>query len=246
VTAVKDAFDVLVVGGGTTGLALASALADALEPAGQVGVVDPAAGDGALAHQDVRASAISAASKRLLDVLGVWAPLAPHAGPVAAVDITDAALGDVFRPVLVSYDNAVEGGEPATYIVENERLHAAVRDGAARRTGVVRIGGTVAAWRADAGGGVVTLADGRMLRAPLVVAADGRGSRPRSRTAPVPSSTSCPPARSPSCPSRMTDRATAPVSPGPRTNTGAGPSSSSTMRPSWRRSRSASATGWAR
>ena len=48
-----------------------------------------------------------------------------HAQPVTAIDITDSSLDDAIRPVLVSYDNTRGSGEePATYIVENERLHA--------------------------------------------------------------------------------------------------------------------------
>ena len=170
-----ETWDVLIVGGGAIGPALACALADALGPAGRIGLVDPAAPDGAPGSPDARASAVSAGSKRLLDVLGVWSAVAPHAEPVAAVDITDSSLDDLFRPVLVSYDNTVEGGAPATYIVENERLRAAVLDGLARRPGIARIRGTVGAWQ-PAEQGIVSLADGRTLSAPLVVAADGRGS----------------------------------------------------------------------
>src|SRR5262245_38255943 len=101
-------YDALVGGGGAVGLALASALADALGPGGRIGVVDPAAAAAGTAPagrdaRDFRAWALSSGSKRLLDALGVWAPaLADHAEPVAAVDVTDAALDDVFRPVLVS------------------------------------------------------------------------------------------------------------------------------------------------
>jgi 2-octaprenyl-6-methoxyphenol hydroxylase len=174
-----DTYDAIVVGGGAIGLALALALAEALGPAGRIGVVDPAAGgeaQEAAGPVDIRASALSAASKRLLDALGVWAAVAPHAEPVAAVDITDASLGDAFRPILISYDNTVKGGEPATYILENERLRAALLAGLARRSGIARIGGTVAGWEVAAERGLVRLADGRRLRAPLVTAADGRGS----------------------------------------------------------------------
>jgi 2-octaprenyl-6-methoxyphenol hydroxylase len=168
------ACDALIVGGGPVGLALACALADALAPAGRIGVVDPAAP--AAAPPDARASAVSAGSKRLLDALGVWDALAPDAEPVVAVDITDASLGDVFRPVLISYDNTVEGGEHATYVVENEKLLAALQHGVARRPGVVRIGGAVENWHVAGDRGVIGLDDGRMLHAPLIVAADGRTS----------------------------------------------------------------------
>ena len=173
-----EPYDVLIVGGGAIGPILACALADALGVSARIGLVDPAAADGAPGSADARASAISAGSKRLLDVLGIWRLVAPHAEPVAAVDITDASLDDLFRPVLVSYDNAVEGGEPATYIVENERLRAAVLEGLARRPGIARIRGTVEAW-SPAEQAIVSLADGRTLSAALVVAADGRSSRLR-------------------------------------------------------------------
>jgi 2-octaprenyl-6-methoxyphenol hydroxylase len=175
-----NAFGVIIAGGGAVGSALACALADALGPAVRIALVDPAAGEPAAAASDPRASAISAGSKRLLSALGVWPALAPHAEPVVAVDITDSALDDVFRPVLVTYDNTVAGGEPATYIVENHRLRTALADALAARP-VVRIHGTAAA--ADAAGPpwsphalAVRLADGRTLRAPLAVAADGRAS----------------------------------------------------------------------
>jgi 2-octaprenyl-6-methoxyphenol hydroxylase len=173
-----ETWDVMIVGGGTVGLALACALADALGPGGRIGLVDPAPPDGAPAAPDARASALSAASKRLLDALGIWSAVAPHAEPVAAVDITDSSLGDLFRPVLVSYDNSVQGGEPATYIVENERLRSAVLDGMERRPGIARISGVVEGWN-PAEQGIVSLADGCTLRAALVVAADGRSSRLR-------------------------------------------------------------------
>jgi len=172
-----EAYDIVIVGGGAVGLALACALADAL-PANVA--VHAAPFVGAPVGRDVRASAVSAGSKRLLTALGIWTALAPHMEPVAAVDITDSSLGDAFRPVLVSYDNTVEGGDPATYIVENERLHAAILEGAARRQSVALIGGAAATgYVADEHGVTITLADGRTLRAPLLVAADGRASRLR-------------------------------------------------------------------
>jgi 2-octaprenyl-6-methoxyphenol hydroxylase len=175
-----DTYDAIVAGGGTVGLALALALGEALGASGRIGVVDAAATGGSAGRSvglgDARASALSAASKRLLDALGVWTALAPHAEPVAAVDITDSSPGDIFRPILVSYDNTVEGGEPATFILENERLRQALLEGIACRSGIQRISGTVERWEVAAERGVLSLADGRTLRAALVVAADGRDS----------------------------------------------------------------------
>jgi 2-octaprenyl-6-methoxyphenol hydroxylase len=174
-----ERYDIVIAGGGSAGLTLAAALADALGAGVRIAVADrrpfrATAGD-------VRASAVAAGSKRLLEVLGMWSAVADDAQAVSAVDITDSALEDAFRPVLVSYDNTVEAGaEPATWIVENERLHGAILDGAARRTGVTLVGGAAAeSYTAADNAAALTLADGRVLTAPLVVAADGRASRLR-------------------------------------------------------------------
>src|SRR5262249_40923211 len=117
---------------------------------------------------------------RLLDVLGVWPELAQHAQPVSAVDITDSSLDDAFRPILVSYDNRVEGDEPATYILESERLNAALLKAAQARGSIALLGGhAIAGWEMDEPGCTITLEGGTPLRPPLLVAADGRASRLR-------------------------------------------------------------------
>ena len=175
----EERHDFVIAGGGAAGLALACALADALGPAVKIAVVDRVA-FGKPGPRDIRASAVSAGSQHLLAALGVWPALAEHAEAVTAVDITDASLDDAFRPVLVSYDNTVADGEPATYIVENERLTAAIQAAALQRPSVVLMGGAAATdYAADDHGVTVTLVDGRRLRAPLLVAADGRASRLR-------------------------------------------------------------------
>jgi 2-octaprenyl-6-methoxyphenol hydroxylase len=172
--------DVVIAGGGTAGLALACALADALGPHLRLAVLDPANFTGAGA--DLRAFALSAGSRRLLDTLGVWPAIAGHAQPVTSIDITDSSLEDAIRPVLVSYDNRV-GEEPATYIVEHGRLREALIAAAAARPTIALLGGSAAAGlEAGEHEAVVHLAAGARLRAALVVAADGRGSRLREAT----------------------------------------------------------------
>jgi 2-octaprenyl-6-methoxyphenol hydroxylase len=174
-----ERYDVVIAGGGTAGLALACALADALGPGARIAVVDPTPlrAGGA---PDARAFALSAGAKRMLAVLGVWPELAPHAQPVTAIDITDSSLQDAFRPVLVSYDNTVDGGEPATYIVEHGQLRDALLAAAAARPCITLLGGEPAAgFEVDEHGVNVDLARGpspHTLRAPLLVAADGRAS----------------------------------------------------------------------
>jgi 2-octaprenyl-6-methoxyphenol hydroxylase len=172
-------FDVVIAGGGTAGLALACALADALGRDARIAVVDPAplrAGG----PPDARAFALSAGAKRMLSVLDVWPAIAAYAQPVTAIDITDSSLEDAFRPVLVSYDNTVEGREPATYIVEHGRLREVLLGAASGHPSVALLGSESAVgFRAEEHGVSVDIGRGpssRSLRAALLVAADGRAS----------------------------------------------------------------------
>ena len=61
-------------------------------------------------------------------------PSPPSTSPTRACE-------DAFRPVLVSYDNTVDGGEPATYIVEHGRLRDALLAAAAGRPSITLLGG---------------------------------------------------------------------------------------------------------
>jgi 2-octaprenyl-6-methoxyphenol hydroxylase len=178
-TAHPERHDIVIAGGGTAGLALASALADALGPELRIAVVDRARFQAPAERHDARAFALAAGTQSMLARLGTWAAIAEHAQPVTVVDITDSSLEDAFRPILVSYDNRVDGA-PATWIVENDRLLDALIASAAARPGIALIGGSaVEAFTRDEHGVDVALAGGGTLRAALLVAADGRNSRLR-------------------------------------------------------------------
>ena len=82
--------------------------------------------------------------------------------------------------MLVSYDNTVEGGEPATYIVEHERLHEALVAAAARsRPSLSWAARLPTASRPTSTASTVELSGRAPLRAALLVAADGGKSRLR-------------------------------------------------------------------
>jgi 2-octaprenyl-6-methoxyphenol hydroxylase len=179
-TPAPSRYDVVIAGAGTVGLALACALADALGPEAAIALVDRAQFGREPATRDIRAWAIAAGSKRLLEVLGVWEELAEHAQPVTAVDITDSSLNDAFRPILVSYDNRVEGDEPATYIVESAGLNAALLRAAQARGSIALLSGcAITGFAIDEHGCTIDVEGGTQLRTPLLVAADGRASRLR-------------------------------------------------------------------
>jgi 2-octaprenyl-6-methoxyphenol hydroxylase len=173
-----ERYDVVIGGGGTAGLALACALADALGLGARIAVVDRLELRAGTGPPDARAFALSAGAKRMLATLGVWPEVAAHAEPVTAIDITDSSLEDAFRPVLVSYDNTVDGGEPATYIVEQGRLRDALLVATAVRPSVTLFGGApVAGFEADEHRVSVDVGPSlHSLRAALLVAADGGAS----------------------------------------------------------------------
>lgn len=171
-------YDVVISGASFAGLALACGLADALGPQVRLAVVDRIAPG--TSKPDARAYALSAASKHLLQALGVWPDVAAAAQPVASIEITDSSLEAGIRPVLLTYDNATASGEPATYILAHDALLRALTAAAARRPSITLLTPAEARdFSASETGVAVTLADGRTLDCALLVAADGRRSRLR-------------------------------------------------------------------
>src|SRR3954471_15157991 len=175
--------DVAIIGGALNGLMAALALAGprARTPVPTV-LVDRAEpesyGDPA---RDRRASAITAASRRMLTALGVWGAGAPHAEAMRRIAVTDAALqAQDGRPVLLRFEEDDQPGEPAAFMVENHHLHRALY-AAARTAPEIRFITGRAVINCDYGdqAGAVGLADGTTVRARLIIAADGRNSQAR-------------------------------------------------------------------
>jgi 2-octaprenyl-6-methoxyphenol hydroxylase len=168
--------DILIAGGGGIGLSLAAALADALGPDARVVVVDREGVPAAPQAEDPRAYAIAAASQRLIASIGAWDDVAAQAEPVTSIDISDSSLGDAFRPRLLGYDNRV-GDAVATYIVPEQALRSALLRAVEKRPGVtLAAGATIAAVVLESGHAALDLESGDRFVAPLLVAADGRGS----------------------------------------------------------------------
>jgi 2-octaprenyl-6-methoxyphenol hydroxylase len=175
-TAKAARFDVVISGASFAGLALACGLSQALGSQFTIALIDRNTGLEA-PRPDARASALSVASKRMLEVLGVWASVAGEAQPVTSIEITDSSLEAGVRPVLLTYDNVTEAGDPATFIVPNGVLYEALRAAAAREPAVTLLAPAEARDFASAETEVrVRLGDKRELAAFLLVAAEGRHS----------------------------------------------------------------------
>jgi 2-octaprenyl-6-methoxyphenol hydroxylase len=175
-----DRYDIVIGGGGFVGLALALSLAKSAPGSFRVAIVERAPIEPrAEAAGDVRAVALIAASRALLEALDVWPELAADAQPVTGIDITDSALETPLRTVLLQFEPGPDGA-PTASIVENARLRAALL-AAVERLGAARLIApqSVAGLDVSASGATVSLKSGRKLTASLVVASDGQSSELR-------------------------------------------------------------------
>ena len=172
---IEDRIDLAVSGGGLPGLILALAVKRALGDAIEVAVFDPAGFDPR--PDDLRASAIAAGVRRMLEALGLWQALEADAEPILDMVITDSALREPMRPALLSFSAIENKGEPFAHMVPNDVLMRVVGD-AARAAGVGLVARPVTGYRPEADAVCVSLSDGD-IEAGLLVAADGARSRLR-------------------------------------------------------------------
>jgi 2-octaprenyl-6-methoxyphenol hydroxylase len=116
--------ELIVVGGGLTGLMLGIACAGAgLE----VAVIDREAPATMLADPfDGRTTAIAHGSKRVLEGIGLWQRVADAAEPIREIRVADGG-----SPLFLHYDHRDIGDAPLGYIVENRTLRRALMEAAA-------------------------------------------------------------------------------------------------------------------
>ena len=168
--------DIIIVGGGLNGPALALALA---RSGLSVTVID------ALAQRvrknaafDGRAYALALASVRLLRGIGVWDRVAEQTQPMLEIKVSDGRAGEgPLSPFFLHFDHAEIEEGPMGHMCEDRFLRRALLDAMAEAPGITQVSGdAVTAQDVTADHVSVTLASGKTLRARLLVGCDGRAS----------------------------------------------------------------------
>lgn len=158
---------IAVVGGGMNGLTAALALAREGHSVTMIEREAPAvlSADGF----DGRVSSIAWGSRLVLENLGAWEAMTPHAQPIQEIRVSDRDA-----PLFLHYDHKDVGDHPLGYILENRYIRRALDAAVAAEPGITVLApASVTAMQRDATGADLTLADGRVLRCSLVVGCDG-------------------------------------------------------------------------
>ncbi|PTX57698.1 2-octaprenyl-6-methoxyphenol hydroxylase [Litoreibacter ponti] len=167
--------DILIVGGGLNGCALAIAFASG---GLSVTLIDNQPLERLQSDVfDGRSYALALASKRLLGAVGLWDGLAENAQPMLEIKVTDGRAGEGPAPFWMHFDHAEIEEGPMGFLVEDRHLRRAFLDAIASSERITHLTPeTVVAQTTDASRAAVQLASGQTLRARLLVGCDGRRS----------------------------------------------------------------------
>ena len=168
-------FDIVIAGGGASGLALAAAVKQAMGEGASIAVVDPAPSTAA-SGEPLRTVAIAEGPRRLLEHVGAWEAIEPRAQPILSMAIMDGDVSDAVR--LPHLNFATKDRGPLAHMAFNDDVVGAL-SALCDRLGVQRVMGSVVHWAPGKRTAELGLSDGQALRARLVVAADGARSKLR-------------------------------------------------------------------
>jgi 2-octaprenyl-6-methoxyphenol hydroxylase len=167
--------DVIVVGGGLNGPALALALAGAGLSAIVVDAL-PARARAEVAF-DGRAYALAIASKRLLSAIGVWRRVERDTQPILKINASDGRAGEGPSRFFLHFDSAEIEEGPMGFMLEDRHLYAAFLAAMSETPGLTHIPGTsVVSQSAEPAGITAKLSDGRTLTGRVLIGCDGRQS----------------------------------------------------------------------
>lgn len=171
----ENTSDILIVGGGLNGPALALAMAQTGHSVTLIDAMPPDVSQGD--DFDGRGYALALASQRLLDQIGVWTHVGENAQPMLEIKVTDGHVGQGPSPFFLHFDHhEIEEG-PMGYMVEDRYLRRAFAQALQSEPRISLISAArVVGQDVDATGVTITLDSGEALRGRLLIGCDGRRS----------------------------------------------------------------------
>ncbi len=166
--------EVLIVGGGLNGPALALALAQTGLSSIVIDALPEDVRSGA--GFDGRSYALALASVRMMGALGLWDDLAEHAQPILEIKASDGRAGEGAAPFFLHFDHTELEEGPMGHMIEDRYLRRALLDAMAAEPRITHRPGTRVVAQDTTGPATVTLEDGTTLTGRLLIGADGRQS----------------------------------------------------------------------
>ena len=167
--------DIIIVGGGLNGPALALALADG---GFSVTIIDalPARSRDQKGF-DGRGYALALASQHLLAAIGVWPDVAENSQPINEVKITDGRAGEGPSGWMLHFESRELAEGPMGYMVEDRYLSRALQGAVQKHPLITQINGeTVVDQQVGPASVIVTTASGKTLTGSILIGSDGRAS----------------------------------------------------------------------
>ncbi len=166
--------DIIIVGGGLNGPALALATAQA---GFRVTIIDALPVDTRKDPAfDGRSYALALGSQRLLKGIGVWPAIADDAQPMLEIKVTDGRAGEGPSLWVMHFDHAEIEEGPMGYMVEDRHLRRAFLDAMAVEERITHLAGETVVDQQVERAARVTLAGGGTVTGKVLIGCDGRSS----------------------------------------------------------------------